>query len=340
MSHPGEELKGFLADWLQRFECDDVSSLCGQTHRLLWDAATFRIINEARRLAGEQKRSAGSPLVHELIDRCFFSSQTLAIRRLLDPERSHGKRGVHSLNRLLQDIAEQAPLLTRENILYAHDAPYDYEPIRDAACDAAAQAAQSAGERVFTISGAGGLFRGEHWHLCVDELSGVPRNRRSRTDRVDHSVFDTIRQSLQRHCDALCRYAVKYVAHAATPESRQDFDARLSEVTWGRLWSAELAIASVVGWLGRKLLDGASRGLLATPQFDQFRDIDEPLVTTREIPALRQLWEQFEQEVHASSESSAADIARRLAATEGGPDVPTTNAHSFRDAPTSSQGGF
>lgn len=93
------------------------------------------VINEAPNYV--EKDAEGNPLlsgtVHDFINKKFFQIQAIAIRRLLDKERSEGSRSVISLNRLLIELSEYCHLLTRANILDALGYPYDYRNVTSAA---------------------------------------------------------------------------------------------------------------------------------------------------------------------------------------------------------------
>jgi hypothetical protein len=84
---------------------------------MIWNAAAFRMINEARRHAPQNQHGAPcvNALLHALLDRCFFESQMLAVRRQLDDDGLRGKRGVFSLRSLLDDLSEHRAILTRKN---------------------------------------------------------------------------------------------------------------------------------------------------------------------------------------------------------------------------------
>ena len=72
--------------WLEQLCGQDRHSVVNQISRMIWDAAAFRIINEARRYA-ENADDGGVKLngmVHQLLNKGFLASQASAIRRLMD----------------------------------------------------------------------------------------------------------------------------------------------------------------------------------------------------------------------------------------------------------------
>ena len=84
---------------------------------MLWDAAIWRMINEARRhsetLSGGDVTQNG--MIHNFIDRAFFNGQAIMIRRLYEPEAPNKQRQV-SLRGLIKDIKRNSHLLTLDNI--------------------------------------------------------------------------------------------------------------------------------------------------------------------------------------------------------------------------------
>ena len=106
--------------------------------RMIWNAAAFRVINEARRLAppAEEDTVQLNGLVHELIDEGFFEGQLLAIRRLTDRYPITGDRrgyDVWSLTSLLNDMQDHAVLMTRANFFAAEGLEYDVDSVRQRA---------------------------------------------------------------------------------------------------------------------------------------------------------------------------------------------------------------
>src|SRR5579864_3290937 len=96
---------------------------------MTWDVATYRVINEARRLAPTAPEGGVqlNGLVHSFLDRSFLCSQALVVRRLGDAEGLTGKKGVYSLIGLLKDMCNHYYLFTRESMLEAEAVPYKSE---------------------------------------------------------------------------------------------------------------------------------------------------------------------------------------------------------------------
>lgn len=131
--------------WIECFSGEDPNSVCKQLYQMIWNAAAYRIVNEARRLAPLAKEGGVqlNGMMHRLIDSCFWDSQVLAVRRLMDiypiEEQESKKRdkSVFSLTGLLEDMEHHVHFLTRGNILAAEGLEYDADAVRrkeDAYC--------------------------------------------------------------------------------------------------------------------------------------------------------------------------------------------------------------
>jgi len=115
--------------WLEAVNGNDRHSIHTQLTR---DAASFAVINEARRLAPVDSGGVVklNGMMHRLVNRTFLITQSSAIRRLVDVYELEGKRGVFSLTGLLDDMMKHRYLMTRQALFDTEDLAYDYEPIR------------------------------------------------------------------------------------------------------------------------------------------------------------------------------------------------------------------
>jgi hypothetical protein len=77
-------------EWRRVLRGKDRNAVFNQITRMLWDAAAYRIVNEARSLAPAANEGGVqlNGLMHRLIDDCFSVTQLVAIRRILDPNPS------------------------------------------------------------------------------------------------------------------------------------------------------------------------------------------------------------------------------------------------------------
>jgi hypothetical protein len=140
-----------------------------------------------------------------LLESGYFSSQILAIRRLLD-----GSGDVLSLRRVLDDITKQRELITREIFVSFDGTPYDIEPLEFKT--SGLQPADSP----FSAQ-----MRCEMRHERFDALSKVPADARTRVDSIHPDVFARLEDWLSKGgVQNLRKISNKYVAHAADAKSR------------------------------------------------------------------------------------------------------------------------
>jgi hypothetical protein len=118
------DLRTKTKEWQELLVGNDTNSIRNRIYDMMWDSAVFQSINECRRYAptNEKGEIELNGVVHRFIDKCFFETQAIAIRRLMD--KSHD---VDSLCRLVEDMGKNCHLLTRQNILAVHGYPYEYE---------------------------------------------------------------------------------------------------------------------------------------------------------------------------------------------------------------------
>ncbi len=282
--------------WLDILSGEDRHSIRNQLSRLIWDAASFRVINEARRYAEQDDK--GNPklsgTVHDIINRGFFEMQASGIRRLLDKETRTGKREVFSLWRVLDDMEKNALLMTRENIFAAEGLPYDYEPIREARFDYLRER-RNAGQLASYMPRALDYHTPEMRHETIDRLAGVSEDARTPTDNVRMKILATLKEKL-KPCEPIVTYVHKFIAHPAAPGSRAIVNADKIEIPLMKLWDAHERICRVAGFITIRLLGSSFPPPLPHPQFNQFQYMDFPLVKTENIPKLGDTWQEYRRE--------------------------------------------
>jgi len=259
------------------------------------DFAVFLSINEARRYAPRDDKGEIeiNGLVHQFINKCFFETQATAIRRLLDKETRRGQRSVISLYRLIHDMQQNSKLLTRESILAAHGYPYEWEEEERRLSDEAF----SNGVSEFRVMGDDyrNCRSSEYAHKSIDFLAGVQPSERQPDDCVGPQVFEWLKQRLSR-CKGIAEFVNKFLAHAATPDSRGYRDPPELDVTLRQIVRANKIICEIVTCIGQMgvLSDGVG-ALLPTFNFDQFVHFDKLWASHDVIDnKLRPFWQKHE----------------------------------------------
>ncbi len=229
-------LKIKLDEWAQLLGHDDVNSIGRQTAHMLWRSAFYRSINTSRQFLpenGEGNKKANR-ILHEFIDEGYLTIHAAGVRRLLDAYSISGARGVYSLPSLLEDIAAHAYALTRANVLEVRGLEYDFEMARARARKESHDEARRAGRSASFVDR--GSWVAEQWHETMDKLCGVSKANRLPSDSPPRAKFTTLRQELMDAGAGVQKYMDKYIAHAATPESRKDTGADYHTLSLAKLW--------------------------------------------------------------------------------------------------------
>ena len=283
--------------WVSCMSGADPHSIQHQIGNMLWDAAVYRIVNEARRIAAPAP-GGGVQLngpVHGLMDKGFYIGQMMAVRRLKDRQGLYGQRGTYSLAGLLQDIKDNAHLMRREHLFAAEGMEYDCETVRREYQEWRL-AQDRAGKKTCPMPIKFYYCRHEQRHRIIDDLAGVQPTKRCAKDVVRPEIPECLLRRLNGACDRIHAHANKFVAHAATPQSRASMDAKDLRVSLGDLWNAHETIYKIAVFVSVHLLNDAMFSALPVPSFDQFDYIDRPLVPSDHVGDLAAAWDAYEAE--------------------------------------------
>ncbi|MCH7885095.1 MAG: hypothetical protein IIC01_07555, partial [Planctomycetes bacterium] len=254
-SHQRNTLAKKRREWLACLSGEDVHSVYQQIYAMMWDAASFHVINQAVRVAPPVEGGGIqlSGLLYKLLYRCFFDSQMISIRRQADSSGLTGERGVFSLAVLIRDMCDNAALFTRRQIFDAEGLAYDTVPLREAERRHAAEQ-HAAGEMAWFVPPDIDAGPSETRHEQIDRLAGVGRGKRSPKDRVLNTVFENLLSKLNDSCRDIKEWVDKFLAHSATPESRRIAKADDVEVTLGAILNAQESICQIASFVSINLL--------------------------------------------------------------------------------------
>jgi hypothetical protein len=289
-AQPIKDPKEKFKAWENMLVGNDIHSIRNQIYDMIWDCAFFQCINEARRYAakddkGNIKRNGS---LHSFINQSFFKTQLLSIRRLVDK-----RSDVYSLHRLIEDIKKNSSILTRKNILDTHNLPYDYKKAR-ADFDNNTDWTQGP---VFEPNEIG---HSEYIHRQIDSLTGITTDERRPDDLIPDNILKQLDDKLVS-IDELCKYVNKFIAHSATPESREVIPDEIKEAL-GKILNAHKIICETASFIGNKILFCGFGYVLPIPrygpfdQFDVFEYLDEPIASKETIEKVRQVWEKYKTE--------------------------------------------
>lgn len=289
------DLKTKFKEWEEWLVGDDINSIRNQISSMIWDSAVFQSIIECRRYAtkNEKDEIELNGVVHRFIDKCFFETQALAIRRLLDKNVSNGKRSVISLYRLVDDIEKHSHLLTRRSILAAHNYPYDYVQEKARLSDKAFKNRSPDTKCVVMGQDYAKCCLAEGIHQSIDALAGIECSDRSPNDLIRPQIFKWLKQWLS-DCKEIATFVNKFLAHSATPESKNYLSPRELDVTLEQILNAHKIICQTTIFIsGRMGIRSGFPDVLAITQ-DQFVHFDKAWASEETIEKLYDFWRTYD----------------------------------------------
>jgi hypothetical protein len=271
--------------WLSWISTDEHHAIWAVLSSMVWKDVAFETLTNFA-MSDEPSALKNVLMVQALIDG-HVATQVLAIRRLMD---NSSKRGIISLRRLVKDLRSNFTLFTRENYVCFDGAPYDYEAVRDARLMESGGNWGKSSSWVLPISGFQGELISESAHRQFDGLAGVDPAKRSREDRLPVSLLTTIEKWLDDSgADDLAKWSHAYLAHAGGPEERKIAELM---VTAKKITDAIKALARVTEAISAWLLfaSGRMNTLMPVAQFNQFENLDKPIIQAGGEAAACHLW--------------------------------------------------
>ncbi|HTV46825.1 MAG TPA: hypothetical protein VMG59_00145 [Phycisphaerae bacterium] len=271
-------LKEKRKQWLEVLSGEDPHSIFQQIAGMTEDAASFLIINEARRLAPPAPDGGVqlNGLIHDLIDRGFYCCQLSAIRRLSDKAPLKGEKGVYSLISLINDMDHHHPLFTREAIFEAEGLEYDPEVIRTKQEKYRAEKKKS-GETVSFLPDELSLEETVRRHKQIDYLAKVYPNDRKPDDLIDKNFLPSIKYKVLSACKDIINIVNKYIAHASTPQSRKVV--KVNDVTLNDIRNSHRHICEAVSFISIYILgEYTSYAFLPASLPEQLTYLERPLI--------------------------------------------------------------
>jgi hypothetical protein len=298
-----EQFKTKRETWIQCLSGEDRNSIFKHIHHMVWNASVFKVVNEARNITPENEKGEMeiNGMVSRFINKCFFDSQLLAIRRLTEAsyELQDTKNGVYSLSALLNDIKDNIELMTRENFFAVENLEYDYEALHKLELEYIFEQQKDNPQDCCSIPPELNSWRVKSRHEVIDTLAGVTEGQRKPSDAIRTQVVEYLLKMLKDVSADMKLYVDKYIAHLATPESRDYDKAEEVSITLGHLWSAHKVICQVANFIDKYMLTGISHGFLPLPQFSHLRFIDKPLVSESNIKVLSNAWDDYFKETNS-----------------------------------------
>lgn len=268
--------------WLVWLRGDPDHSILRQIYTMLLNDAIFRLINESRRIALENKRSSCilNRAIGAFTDQGYAATQVLAIRRLLDE-----RKDVISLRRLLTDIEKNRCLITRENYVSHDGVPYD------------PQACVESSIR----------------HEAFDKLSRILPDDRSPKDKICPVIFACLNKQLKSSgASRVIQLGNKFIAHAADSKSWQQLNNAQQWISFEKLEACHSAICRIAHAISTQLLWDGSHGLMPIPQYDVLEHLDQPWLSQADVQTLQAFWDNHCDNVKAWTRAAPDELSQEI----------------------------
>lgn len=269
-----------------------------QVHDLAWHTAVFRTLNEARRL--EPERLVNGAL-WELTTAGYASLMSLGIRKLVDKDPR-----TDSLWNVVALVERRPELLTREKFVCYDGLPYDYETVHQNYI-ASLDIRNGVHVEWLPTSGPKAWGMSEMLQKAFDKLSGASATKRRREDKIQPSVLVAVKDGLSHPAiEKVCTLADRRMAHAERLSESSD---PIPTTTYNDIDQALQQIVRVANFLSVSFFyDAAFGSVVPTPQFDVLEALDQPWITTDNIPALHRYWDELSDSIDAWANGASEDF--------------------------------
>ncbi len=218
-------------------------------------------------------------MVHMFVDDCFFESQFMAIRRLVD------NPDTYSLLTLLKAIDKCLRSMTKEKIFEAEGYVHDIINIKNKEDEYCAQEIRK-NNMCFYIPPELDPNNAIRNNQRIEQIVKIKENN------VLISLIDRLKSSYKD----IKKYVDNYVAHAAKPEIRKRQNAEDVRLTLASLWNVHRILCRTANFISYYFLEGAYLYFLPMPDISIFWLIEKPLVTPDKIAQLSGIWSEYLEE--------------------------------------------
>ncbi len=257
--------------WVADISGEDYHSCYSQILHLIENDGVFRLINDARKTSQEH-----SGTLHMFVDEGFVAVQAMRIRRLTDSGFDDPKKRVVSLMRVIDEIDRFRLQLTRERYICYNGARYD-------------GASKSASD-----------FLVPRMHILFDQLACTDRASRKRGDTPHKDFLKKARATLAK-CEPVRAFANKFLAHAASAESRMN----VSGPSLDLFRACYTSLADVCQFLSSVILYGSSLSFNVFRLGKRFENFESPICPEShlgQLAILEQSLDQFSRSLGGGSQ--------------------------------------
>lgn len=235
----------------------------------------------------------------------YVTRQANAIRRLVDNKRNKGKFDVMSLGRVVQEMIENQPLLTRANLVGFDGTPVDTNTARIAYTatvdiEQAIKHPTSTGDPLLLQRWMDSDRRNKVFDQISDKSSdGV----RPDTDLISMAVLEKFKDAMQgSSIKRVNKFVNKLVAHADDSIDLADPDIAVS---MSDLKESLRVLAQLQAFLLGPVFQHLSGTLVPVPQYPHLDDLDKPLVPPEQMEHAMAIWREKAKEIDAWASEDA-----------------------------------
>lgn len=215
----------------------DVNSVIMRIRDICRNMIVFIILTTIRKLDREVNpcQQPSSRAFDYFVDEHFYTSQLTLLRSMVDSASFDGQRGVYSLRSVIGNMRKHLLGFTREDYFQFNGLTYSIE-----------KAAQLHNEFVqnnhfLFIPNYTDWEKTEVAHNAFDVLAECDHGMGLKTDQINFEIFEKL-ELLLKPVDELKVYVDKYIAHSATPFSRETIIDKMGVITLQKILECQIRV--------------------------------------------------------------------------------------------------
>ena len=282
-----QKFKSLHKQWIEWLAGEDARAVFSQLVHIMYDTLIYRMVLKARTLC--EKTDDGklklNHAMHYLIDKCYFESQALAIRRLMDKDSN-----TISLYKIIDSMENNRYILKRK---------YYFEVLKDYQYDYQKMKVEEEKYLTENLKCGEGICvppeldweKSAELHSDLDWLCGTDENRRTPDDIIQKEIFEKLKKELLT-VENIKGYVDKFIAHSDIKRNA----VKKSSVTFNHIWEAQKKLSMIANFIRIYLLDRVEYFPLPIIGCNWLGGIDCAIVKKEQIHELGKDYEKFRNE--------------------------------------------
>jgi hypothetical protein len=256
-----------LRDWHNALIKDAEKSVDRQTRLLALSASIFHVYNAIMDMMPKNANGSSQTnyLLHHQLAYSYYVSQTLGIRKLVDPSSD-----VFSMRAIVKDMKVNRGLLTRAAILTWDEINYDNLNLREVDRE----------------------DRRDERNIFIDIITMKTHATRSQEDTIADELWTTLEAWLNK-CDEIRLHVNQFVAHSVDPNHYKAMTPAVLRPTYRQLEIGQEYIYRLYSFMAYFISGFLNGGLVDANPLLGSEFLDVPAVNTAQIPAVEQTWQDY-----------------------------------------------